>query len=290
MLKNNFEVCFKAQENGKEIYIAPQLLPERRPEFTWKPEKQSLRYIYRYPFMPKGLIGHLIVRLHEQISTEDKKKVLWVKGVKLTQSSKEGKIEAEALIQQTEEEGTGGDIIEITIVGAKVDDRKFLLKTIRNEFDRLHKDSFVNLKHFELVPCCCELCIGSTKPHFYLLNNLERRREQNIRTIECEKSFKAVPVSALLEGVFPEVKGMEEKESSVEELIGKGFLDEGVEKLFESIPQSLEIEGYALKGRWAELKQDLIKGGLSADDLDRKRDQIRIAALELCKKIREWEE
>ena len=105
-----------------------------------------------------------------------------------------------------------------------------------------------------------------------------------------KRVFKAVPVSALLEGVFPEVKGMEEKESSVEELIGKGFLDEGVEKLFESIPQSLEIEGYALKGRWAELKQDLIKGGLSADDLDRKRDQIRIAALELCKKIREWEE
>ena len=37
MLKNNFEVCFKAQENNQEIFIAPQLLPEHRPEFTWNP-------------------------------------------------------------------------------------------------------------------------------------------------------------------------------------------------------------------------------------------------------------
>ena len=79
MLKDNFEVCFSAQENGKEIYIAPQLLPKHAPEFIWKPGEQSLRYIYRYPFMPSGLIGRLIVRLHEQISTENGKKVLWFK-------------------------------------------------------------------------------------------------------------------------------------------------------------------------------------------------------------------
>ena len=119
--------------------------------------------------MPKGLIGRLIVRLHEQISTENGKKVLWVKGVKLTQISKEGRVEAEALIEQRKESGTGGDIIEITLSGPQPDDRKFLLKTIRNEFDRLHKDSFVNLKHFELVPCCCELCNRIYKAPFLFI-------------------------------------------------------------------------------------------------------------------------
>ena len=287
MLKNNFEVCFKAREGGQDIYIAPQLLPEHQPEFTWNPGEQSLRYIYRYPFMPKGLIGRLIVRLHEQISTEDKKKVLWVKGVKLTQSSKEGKVEAEALIQQTEEEGTGGDIIEITIVGSKVDDRKFLLKTIRNEFNKLHKDSFVNLKYTELVPCCCEQCIGSPKPYFYLLHDLERLQEENIPTERCKKSLINVPIKALLEGVFTEREGIEKIDRNPKELISDGRLEEGIDKLGELLQEDdpLENDVYALQGRLKAYSKKKTQGDVSDGELERLENKIRLAALALCDKM-----
>ena len=205
MLKNTFGLCFKTRENAQEIYIALQLLPEYKPEFTWNPGKEFIRYIYRYPFLPKGLIGRLIVNLYEQISTEHGKKVLWMKGLKLTQVNRKGKVEAEALIEQKQDKLTGGDIIVIELIGEKVDNRKFLLNTIRSEFDKLHEDSFVNLNYTELVPCCCEECIGSQDPYFYLLNDLERLLEKSIPIERCKKSLKNVSIKALLDGVFSEM-------------------------------------------------------------------------------------
>ena len=289
MLKNNFEVCFKAQESGQEIYIAPQLLPEHQPDFSWDPGKQSLRYIYRYPFMPKGLIGRLIVRLHEQISTENEKKVLWVKGVKLTQEKREGQIEAEALIKQAEEEGTGGDIIEISISGTKTEDRKFLLKTIRQEFDKLHKDSFVNLKHTELVPCCCDQCIGSQEPYFYLLHDLERLQEENIHVERCKKSLKNVSIKALLEGVFSEREGIEKIDRNPKELIGDDRLEEGIDKLGELLQEDDPLENavYALQGRMNAYKKKKLEDIMSNEELAQLENKIRIAALELCDKMEE---
>ncbi|MBK8193474.1 MAG: hypothetical protein IPK76_09770 [Lewinellaceae bacterium] len=62
------------------MYIAAQLLPDKRPdEYEWAPEKTTLRYTYQYPFMPKGIIGRLIVRLHEDIESRDGRKIVWKK-------------------------------------------------------------------------------------------------------------------------------------------------------------------------------------------------------------------
>ena len=66
----------------KRIFIAPQLLPNEAPSYSWPNNKEILRHTYHYPFMPKGLIGRLIVKLNQLISSENGKKVLVEKGGK----------------------------------------------------------------------------------------------------------------------------------------------------------------------------------------------------------------
>ena len=59
--------------------------------------------------MPKGLIGRLIVRLHEQLVTgEDGKKVLWEKGMLL----RDNEDTCRALVEETTDKETGGTIIQ----------------------------------------------------------------------------------------------------------------------------------------------------------------------------------
>ena len=126
MLKDNFEVCFKATENGQEIFIVPQLLPSARPAgFDWQSEKTTLRYTYQYPFMPKGIIGRLIVRLHEDIETATGRKIVWEKGMFLKKDV------CRAYITETENPNDGLKRIRIEIQGEKAEDRKCLLRDVR---------------------------------------------------------------------------------------------------------------------------------------------------------------
>src|SRR6185503_431469 len=71
MVKDNFEVTYKIQGKITE-YIAPQLLAAAKPDFQWD-KKGSLQFRYFYPFIPKGIITRLIVRLHEAIKYENNK-------------------------------------------------------------------------------------------------------------------------------------------------------------------------------------------------------------------------
>ena len=198
MLKDSFEVCFHAEEGGKQIYIAPQLLPDKRPNFHWNPGPQALRYTYQYPFMPKGLIGRLIVRVNEKLKTYNQKKLVWEKGMCIEDES------SEAIVVETEDKKTGGKVIQVEIIGPSAEDRRFFLRTIRNELGKIHQRSFPNLKFEEKIPCCCAQCLNSFSPVFYDLSDLNRRLMKEKLTIECSQSFEAVNVSSLLRGVFEE--------------------------------------------------------------------------------------
>lgn len=197
MIKDSFEVCFAAEEKGESIFIAPQLLPKKSPDFKWSKETGNLRYTYQYPFMPKGLIWRLIVRLHKYLEdNEEGNKVIWKLGMVLEQEG------SRALIKETTDAKTGGEVIEIEIRGEKGESCRFLLKTIRDELDHIHKRSFPSLRYYEKIPCHCEKCYHSDEPQFYELSNLKDRLEQGQMTVECGKSYKPIFVKRLLEGVF----------------------------------------------------------------------------------------
>ena len=200
MLKHNFEICFKAKEKGKDIYIAPQLLPNDPPEgFSWEVDSQTLQYIYQYPFMPKGLVGRLIVRMNEYIQSIQDKKLLWKRGVLLTLIHPQSQQPAEALIEETTAPKTGGKIIHIKVKAEDYNARQFLLGLIRQEFQKLHTEVFANLEYYEKIPCCCKQCLESQEPHFYTLESLNNYKEKEISHIRCEESLEEVSIQLLLD-------------------------------------------------------------------------------------------
>ncbi|MDR4518118.1 MAG: hypothetical protein MRK00_12135 [Nitrosomonas sp.] len=201
MLKNNLEVCFEATENRKKIFIAPQLLPELKPAgLEWTETPETLRYIYHYPFMPKGIIGLLIVRLNEDIETRGTMKVVWENGMVIQ------KDHCRAQVQFVEDKAQGRQIIKMEVQGKSAEDRKNVLRDIRQQLEIIHRRSFPSLKVFQKVPCnCCE-CEKSVDPFEHDFKKLiENKEKNNVNAkTQCGKSFENVPVQKLLDGVFNE--------------------------------------------------------------------------------------
>jgi hypothetical protein len=206
MLKDGLEVCFRATENGEEIFIAPQLLPEEAPEGScWQDSPATLRYVYHYPFMPKGIIGRLIVRLHEDIeqcdgkscSCEDVRKMVWKNGVYLRKNG------CRARVRYMKEREQGREIIRIEVQGKEADERKHVLREIRQELDFIHRNSFPSLRFFEKIPCNCEECRYSIMPCEYdnaKLDNLKDNKKKN--KVQCDKSGDMVSIRQIQDGVF----------------------------------------------------------------------------------------
>ncbi|CAK8717729.1 C-terminal of Roc (COR) domain-containing protein [Candidatus Electrothrix laxa] len=206
MLKDGLEVCFRATENNEEIFIAPQLLPEEPPKgICWTDSSTTLRYVYHYPFMPKGIIGRLIVRLHEDIeqceeescACGDWRKMVWKNGVYLR---KDG---CRARVRYMKEREQGREIIRIEVQGKEADERKHVLREICKELDAIHKDSFPSLKVFQKIPCNCEECRYSVTPCEYdnaKLENLKNNRGKD--EVQCGGSGDMVSIRQIQDGVF----------------------------------------------------------------------------------------
>lgn len=216
MLKNNLEVCFRATENRREIFIAPQLLPEMKPaELEWEKTPETLRYIYHYPFMPRGIIGRLIVRLNEYIESSGKKKVVWENGMII---QKDG---CRAQVQFVDDKAQGRQIIKMEVQGESAEDRKNVLRDIRRELETIHRRSFPALRVFQKVPCNCAECERSVDPFEHDFDRLQanKLKHGDEARAQCGRSFENVPVQKLLEGVFKE-----------EEMLHKAELLQGREK------------------------------------------------------------
>lgn len=202
MLKGSLDVCFEVKEQGRTVYIAPQLLPENKPDnIDWKETMDTLRYVYHYPFMPKGLIGRLIVHLSDidNIDSDvDNRRLVWEKGVVLRMEN------CRAQVQQLYDRDKGRDIIKIEVQGADAENRKNVLRDIRKELDGLHRDSFPSLKVFQKVPCNCEECKESPSPYEHDYDKILKFKNKNgdEALSQCGNSGESIRVQQLLDGVF----------------------------------------------------------------------------------------
>jgi internalin A len=180
-----FELCYKVDDNRREIFIVPQLLPGKTSDYSDLFSSESLTVRYRYDFMPRGLLSRFIVRNHEKIKDS---KLVWKTGVILEYK----KSVAEIVERYDQKE------IIIKVNGSF---SKELMTIIINDFDKIN-DNYFNLKTEKLVPCNCQRCKQSASPCFFKISELERRIEYNKREIECPISFEVVKVSKLIEAVL----------------------------------------------------------------------------------------
>ncbi|MCB0576771.1 MAG: hypothetical protein KDC61_19590, partial [Saprospiraceae bacterium] len=251
MLKDGLEVCFKAKENNREIYIAPQLLPERRPpELPWPPQGALLRYTFQYPFMPKGIIGRLIVRLHEHLETRDGKKLVWEKGMVIDNQD-----DCRALVEETEDVKTGLKLIKIEVSGPTPEERRYALRDITQALNNIHKESFANLKFEQKLPCCCSICIKSDDPNFFDLSILKTRKKPSI---ECTKSEDDVLVQDLFDGVFADehkIKKSTQQSDTIRKLVAEDMLSEALDALLKHVPANVENDVIILQGQLNKLER-----------------------------------
>lgn len=195
MQKENFEICYPL-DYQQDLYIAPQLLNAEQPKFTWD-NKDNLRFRFQYKFMPEGIITRLIVRLNTMLACGiEGKQLIWCKGAVFTERN------CRALVQE-EENRDGLKIIDIAING-NVNERKYLLRRIRDEIQNIHHKWFKNIQSEQMIPCICSYCTQVTQQNikFFEYQTLIRALERGKTTVQCDKEFSDVSVKGLLEGIF----------------------------------------------------------------------------------------
>ncbi|WP_133510632.1 COR domain-containing protein [Candidatus Thiosymbion oneisti] len=195
--KDQFEICFPLEGSDGELHIVPQLIPTIRPEYDWE-DRDNLHFEYQYPFMPKGLLARLIVRLHELLEVgNDDQPLIWRKGAIL---SSEG---ARAELVETEDP-RGGKVLRLRVAGRMAQRtmaRRQLLAVLRYEIEQTHFRSFRGLEVNERVPCSCKVCGKAAEPRMYDYSELEKYVSGGRGTVYCPEGQVDVSISAMLEGL-----------------------------------------------------------------------------------------
>ncbi len=182
MLK--FKLCYPLANSIPKAYIAPQLLPDDPPAYHWE-DSDNLQLHYTYDFMPKGILGRLMVELRDLIDEPNK----WKTGMVLQRD------ETRAEIIETYDRRE----IRIRLRGQN---KRDFLAIITHQLDAIHRTFNKHLAVDKLIPCICDECQQSPTPHFYRLENLQRRMKKRKQTVECESSFDDVEVYGLLGNIF----------------------------------------------------------------------------------------
>ena len=183
-LMMKFQLCYEIPTQA-DTYIAPQLLSESQPSYSW-PLKDNLSLRYKYDaFMPQGIITRLIVIMHPYIAEQ---KRVWRNGVVLLKDNTEAEIIEDSHRRE----------IRIRVTGLY---KRDLLTIIIHELDNLHLP-FKGIKYDKLIPCNCLTCRQETEPHFFQLEVLKTRLAHNKESIECDQPpFHSVSIWGLIDDV-----------------------------------------------------------------------------------------
>jgi hypothetical protein len=183
----NFELCYELPNSAVQTWLAPQLLSPIKPVelVDWaQPEDLVLRY--RYAFLPKGIIGRLMVRLHRFVRNPEMATVTCVLFERETTT-----VLAELL--------ASGNEIELRARGPE---RKGLLSVAAAELDAIN-NAFSGLREKvgKLIPCNCQKCSKTLTPHLFEERVLRKRAEDKRMRVECPVSYDEMAVLALLDGI-----------------------------------------------------------------------------------------
>ncbi len=256
-LMEKFRLCYRIPYSSPTAYISPNLLPVEQPDFDWDTH-QNLTIYYDYEFMPKGLLGMLIVELHRYV--KDIEKLAWRNGCVFHHQNTDAQVI----------ETYGNKKLEIRIKGAHC---VVLSSIIISEIDKLN-DSFKRIKVKKLIPCPCTTCRQSDSPHFHNYKDLMRRKERNKLTIECSNSYDDIHVLKILDASFNENYITQ---PSLQTLIAQGKIKEAIDVFEQENPE----EAIRLMSRFKRLEEDYHLGKIVREEWSANRQKIADSLLKL---------
>ena len=239
-LMMKFQLCYEIPL-AKGNYIAPQLLSENQPDYTWD-ESDNLILRYTYDLMPKGLVRQFIVAMHQDIEAQN----VWRTGV-IINAQNISNTRAEII------ESYGKREIKIRISGKN---KRDLLTVVTRELDKIHdlyprfKES--KEKYQKLVPCNCNTCKGNQNPHFYKLADLKRRYEKRVPTVQCEISYESVDVLGLIDDIGARLQLQDSRRNpDLESLIPPIIINNNFSPVTNHMEKPPQTPSPKIKSAWA---------------------------------------
>jgi hypothetical protein len=191
-----FNLCYQIEpllsQNHATHSLIPQLLPYQPPSalLTWTPEQRKagkvhVEMTYRLDFVPASVMSWFIVRTHRYTCN-----LHWREGVVLSYQDHFARVE---LLPKRNE-------LHIEVWG--VEPRTFLVM-LKETMD-LILSHFEGLQVRREVPCICHLQSGEERPcreAYRYEEDLVRRLNRGVETIQCRESLREVVVRDLLYGL-----------------------------------------------------------------------------------------
>ena len=207
LLKDQFELCYPISNKAEaeEAFVSPILLPEFPPPFPWK-LKVRTRVLIEYPFLPKGIIPRLIVRMSQQLYVLDDHLIQWKYGAVFQWKKKKNIL---AKVYSPISNGLPESKIWIEVDGSSADKRKKFIQEIIDELTEISKVLVPNINQRIFIPCNCSKCLGSTAPQLfrtsYLLEKLDKKnldKPDNYFKENCQNSFLEFDLKEILNRVY----------------------------------------------------------------------------------------
>jgi internalin A len=186
-LMEKFYLCYAIPHSTD--YIVPQRLPVREEPFV--PPTDATHILYRYKFLPSGLLTQLTCRLHTRIEGEK----VWNDAVQFHAKDSDGRVFVR--------ENNADNQIEVFGFGSHKAD---LINQVIDIMDDIHDNSKLEglKKRLEkLVPCPCSTCATARErkeePMFFNYNFLiELLRDGETESDRCTLSKKRFPIKTIL--------------------------------------------------------------------------------------------
>lgn len=170
--------------------LVPQLLPYQPPVHLpdWPrtpPTGQTqIEMIYRFDFVPAGIMSWFIVRTHRYTQN-----LHWREGVLLTYQDHQARVELNTMKR------------ELRLIVWGIQPHNFF--TILMNTMNIILSRFQGLLVRREIPCICHWDQSRARPctHMYSYEELVRRMEAKRSTVECSQTFREVAVPMLLYGI-----------------------------------------------------------------------------------------
>ncbi len=259
-LMEKFHLCYPIE--GSKNCIVPQRLPARTEAFV--PPADATQVLYRYKFMPSGILTQLTCRLHHRIEGAS----VWSDAVQFVDKSGMGR----AFVRELQSEHS----IEINAFGNQKAD---ILNQVVDILDDIHANSkFGNLRFEKLVPCPCAECANrrsrQEEAEFFDYDFLlELLREGETESDRCRLSKRKFPIRDILKNAQVRIFKIEQ----IHDLIAADQIERALNLLRGQFDDDHEIILQMSRLNGLEREQRL--GQLSEKEYNVEKNRIRDAVL-----------
>jgi internalin A len=262
-----FHLCY-ALPNTTD-YIVPQRLPTRTAPFV--PSADATHILYRYRFLPSGILTQLTCRLHARIEGDK----VWNDAVQFC--TKNG--QAQIFVR----ENSADNHLELFGSGTQ---KAELINLVVDTLDDIHLNSkFGNLKVDKLVPCPCTVCAAKRakqeEADFFEYDLLiQDLQNGDTESDKCRFSRKKFPIRDILKNASIRIFKLDH----IKDLLSRDKIEDALNILRGQFGDDVEVINKL--SRLSHVNYSNSMGGLRREDMNTERNKIIEDVLTM---LRAWE-